>query len=196
MFGGRYHDLFPAFMHSTENTTGVGACVHAQYWRMVRHSRTIDTHEPCMFSLCLLILGACGEISGDLLGLAVWVLRLCLIRTDTLIPLYRIASMNYCNEVRSAVLLKSAREDLRLPHFASLHRTDHLKTPVSQQQQHKLLLTRLRTPQHKPAPSIFASSNRSYSHQYHAPLQQTKPLRALVLVRLLLVLHPPKSVAC
>jgi hypothetical protein len=70
MFGGRDHDLFPAFMHSTENTTGVGACVHAQYWRMVRHSRTIDTHywqrepEPCTFSLCLLILGACGRLGA------------------------------------------------------------------------------------------------------------------------------------
>ena len=28
--GGRDHDTFPAFMHSTEDTTGVGACVHAQ----------------------------------------------------------------------------------------------------------------------------------------------------------------------
>lgn len=68
MFGGRYHDKFPALMHSTENTTGVGACVHAQHWRMIRHPRTIDTHywqrEPCMFSLCLLILGVCGRLGA------------------------------------------------------------------------------------------------------------------------------------
>jgi hypothetical protein len=44
MFGGGHdHDTFSAFMHFTENTTGVGACVHAQYWGMIRHSRTIDT---------------------------------------------------------------------------------------------------------------------------------------------------------
>jgi len=55
MEDGHYNDIFPAFVHFTENTTGVGAgaCVHAQHWRMVRHSRTIDTHywqrEPCMF---------------------------------------------------------------------------------------------------------------------------------------------------
>jgi hypothetical protein len=67
MFEGRDHDLFPAFMHSTENTTGVGACVHAQYWGMVRHPRTIDTHywqrEPCMF---FSLLADFGCLWGDI----------------------------------------------------------------------------------------------------------------------------------
>jgi hypothetical protein len=97
MFGGHDHDTFPAFMHSTENTTGVGACVHAQYWRMIRHSRTIDTHThhwqrewgPRMFSFGLLIFGRFGEIWGDFAEFGCWV---GLLWTDTLIPLYRIAS--------------------------------------------------------------------------------------------------------
>jgi len=68
--GGHDHDTFPAFMHSTENTTGVGACVHAQYWRMTRHSRTIETHTPLatrtlyVFSL-LADFGRFWEIRGD-----------------------------------------------------------------------------------------------------------------------------------
>jgi len=56
LFQGRDHDEFPAFMHFTENTTGVGACVHAQYGRRIWDSGVIiDTtgnEIPARFSAC------------------------------------------------------------------------------------------------------------------------------------------------